>query len=130
MLRRIPSANNGSNKPAAGGDAVVVTMTGGGFGTPTFKAFKPPSLVSKASTRSGCDSSLPPRKRKRISYKEDGGQADDRENEYKEDGPAKKYTMGNKEYGADGVLGGMGKMCNRKFPVFEVKPKEQVFTKK
>lgn len=127
MLRRIPSANNGS-KPTAGGDAVVVTMTGGGFGTPTFKAFKPPSLVSKASTRSS-DSGLPPRKRKRVSYKEDG-QGDDKENDYKEDRPDKKYTMGNKEYGADGVLGGMGKLCNRKFPVFEVKPKEQVFTKK
>jgi hypothetical protein len=28
------------------------------------------------------------------------------------------------------VLGDMGKWCNRKFPVFDVKPKEVLFTKK
>lgn len=39
------------------------------------------------------------------------------------------YSMGNKEYGPDGVLGDMGRLCNREFPVFAVKAKELVFSK-
>jgi DNA repair and recombination RAD54-like protein len=135
MLKRIPSHKSTS------GDPQVVTLTGGGFSMPTFKAFKPPSLANSRSTRTAAadvDKSGAGRKRKRVNYKEDG-QADAAEdgdaNGDGSDGEGgkkkgKTYSMGNKEYGIDGVLGDMGKWCNRKFPVFEVKPKEVIFTKK
>ena len=38
-------------------------------------------------------------------------------------GNGKGYAMGNKEYDDNGVLGNFGKLCMRKFPVFEVKTK-------
>lgn len=133
MLRRIPSnkssssASKGKPNNGVGGEPIVVTMTGGGFGVPTFKPFKTPTLA----TRQQRVSVLPPRKRTRISYKEDG-QGDDKENNYEdEDGKAtKKFTMGNKEFGADGVLGGMSALCNRKFQVFDVKPKEETLSRR
>lgn len=107
---------------------------------PTFKAFKPPSLANLRSTRTAAadDKSGAGRKRKRVNYKEDGqadatGDGDANGDGSDGEGAKKKgktYSMGNKEYGIDGVLGDMGKWCNRKFPVFEVKPKEVIFTKK
>lgn len=133
MLRRIPSSKSNN------GDPQVVTVTGGGFSTPTFKAFKPPSLANPRSTRGKeNEQASAGRKRKRVTYKEDGqgdatGDGDANGGSDSEDGGKKKgktYSMGNKEYGTDGVLGDMGKWCNRKFPVFEVKPKEVLFTKK
>ena len=133
MLRRIPSTKSNNGEP------VVVTVSGGGFTAPTFKPFKPPSLANARSTRNKeNDNAVAGRKRKRVNYKEDGqedaaGDGDANGDSDGEDGGKKKgktYAMGNKEYGADGVLGDMGKWCNRKFPVFEVKPKEMLFTKK
>lgn len=133
MLRRIPSSKSNN------GDPVVVTVSGGGFTAPTFKPFKPPSLANARSTRNKENETAGAgRKRKRINYKEDGqgdavgdgdanGDSDGEESEKKK---GKTYSMGNKEYGADGVLGDMGRWCNRKFPVFEVKPKEVLFSKK
>ena len=130
MLRRLPS-NSGKK-----GDPSPMTASGAGFGTPTFKPFRTPSFSTPTPTRT----SVGQRKRKRVSYKEDG-QADDKENDKDNDGsdsdgdPRRKkkvnssYSMGNKEYGPDGVLGDMGKMCNREFPVFAVKAKELVFSR-
>jgi DNA repair and recombination RAD54-like protein len=117
------------------GDQTPTKASGGGFGTPTFKPFRTPSFNTPTPTRSGGNQ----RKRKRISYKEDG-QADDKENDGdangsdSDDGGKKKkknssFSMGNKEFGADGVLGDMGRLCNREFPVFEVKAKEMVFSR-
>lgn len=120
MLRRIPSSSSASN-----GDPNSLSLRTG-FGVIPSKPFKVPT--SAVAARS---SVLPPRKRKRVSYKEDG--QDDKENdEDASDGEKKKgsrFTMGNKEYGPDGVLGDMARFCNRKFPKFEVKPKEQIFSK-
>ncbi|KAJ9107838.1 hypothetical protein QFC19_002744 [Naganishia cerealis] len=134
MLRRLPSHKSKSGEPQ------VITVSGGGFNVPTFKPFRPPSLANPRATRNAAsdDKSTTGRKRKRVNYKE-AGQADaagdgdaDGAGSDDEGGPKKKgktYSMGNKEYGIDGVLGDMGKWCNRKFPVFEVKPKEVIFTK-
>jgi DNA repair and recombination RAD54-like protein len=132
MLRRMPSNSGKKGEPSP------LTAGGGGFGTPTFKPFRTPSFNTPTPTRSS--SITGGRKRKRISYKEDG-QADDKENDKDNHagsdsdddvrGRKKKnssYTMGNKEYGADGVLGDMGRLCNREFPVFAVKNKELVFS--
>ncbi|KAK4687036.1 DNA repair and recombination protein RAD54 and RAD54-like protein, partial [Tremellales sp. Uapishka_1] len=117
MLRRIPT----SSKP---GDPPVSSATSGGFGFIS-KPFKAPSSLS-----SRRESALPSRKRKAVSYREEGGGNDDNDGDA-EGSPNKKlkYAMGNKEYGEDGVLGDMAKWCNRKFPVFQVKAKDQVFTK-
>jgi DNA repair and recombination RAD54-like protein len=133
MLRRIPSSKSNN------GDPQVVTVSGGGFSAPTFKPFKPPSLANARSTRNKeNENAAAGRKRKRVNYKEDGqgdaaGDGDANGDSDGENGGKKKgktYSMGNKEYGVDGVLGDMGKWCNRKFPVFDVKPKEVLFTKK
>lgn len=123
MLRRVPSNS------ARAGEPVSLTMTGGGFGMPVSKPFKVPTAqVSRG--RSGGDADLPARKRRKISYKEDG-QDDDKENDPDavEAGGRKgsSYKMGNKEYDENGVLGGMAKFCQRKFPKFEVQAKEVVF---
>ena len=63
------------------------------------------------------------RKRKAVSYKEQGGGDDDGKDGDADGGVSKKskYAMGNKEYGEDGVLGGMGKWCNRQFPSLRAK---------
>lgn len=138
MLRRIPS-NNASPKINSDGPAVL-SMSGGGFGTPTFRSgkFKPP-MISSPLASSTRGNALPARgaKRKRISYAEDGQEDGEKDGNAgsgsDSDGGSKKkkgskYSMGNKEYGEDGVLNGMGALCNRKFPVFEVKEKSQVFS--
>ena len=120
MLRRIPATSSASN-----GDPNSLSLRTG-FGVIPAKPFKVPTaaIVARASV-------LPPRKRKRVSYKEDG--QDDKENDGDASDDEKKktsrFTMGNKEYGPDGVLGDMGRFCNRKFPTFVVKPKEQIFSK-
>lgn len=132
MLRRVPLA---SAAPSRSGDPVTLTMTGGGFGIIS-KPFKVPTSARPPTHRGTTDE--PARKRRRISYKEDG-QADDKENDPDasdgEGGVAGKrkgssYKMGNKEYDEHGVLGGMAKFCKRKFPKFEVKAKEVVFGRK
>ncbi len=120
MLRRVPSTSSAND-----GDTTSLSLRTG-FGLIPAKPFKVPTSAAPARS-----SVLPPRKRKRVSYKEDG--QDDKENdEDASDGEKKKgsrFTMGNKEYGADGVLGDMARFCNRKFPTFVVKPKEQIFSK-
>lgn len=122
MLRTLPATNKGSEQRAQ-------TAKAAGFGIPSFKNVRLPTVKKAAPTRETSG-----RKRKRISYKEDG--QEDRENDKThgdgsgsdDEQPKKKgFSMGNKEYGADGVLGGMGKWCNRKFPTFEVKDKDSVF---
>ncbi|WVQ82964.1 hypothetical protein IAT38_005100 [Cryptococcus sp. DSM 104549] len=116
MLRRQPS-----QRP---GDPPLTSATAAGFGLVS-KPFKAPT--PSAPKR---DLALPARKRKAVSYKEQGGGKDDDDSDA--DGkPSKKgkFAMGNKEYGEDGVLGDMAKWCNRKFPVFKPKEKGGVFTK-
>jgi hypothetical protein len=124
MLRRVPSGSANNS-----GDPSSLSLRSG-FGIIAPRPFKVPTPAAPVSR----SSVLPQRKRKRISYKEDG-QQDDKENDgdvSDEEGAKKKgsrFTMGNKEYGPDGVLGDMAKYCNRKFPKFEVKPKEAIFAK-
>jgi DNA repair and recombination RAD54-like protein len=75
-----------------------------------------------------------------VSYRDAGGDADDGDGDAENDeGGGKKaktgntgggYAMGNKEYDGNGVLGGMGRLCMRKFPVFKVKDKAAVFGKR
>lgn len=114
MLRRVPKA------PA--GEAPITSATSGGFGIIS-KPFKSPALATKRTTV------LPARKRKQVSYKEMGDGTDDGDAVI-EGSPKKKlrFEMGNKVY-EDGVLGGMGKWCNRKFPTYSVKDKGTVFAK-
>jgi DNA repair and recombination RAD54-like protein len=121
MLRRAPVVQTKN------GDPVPPTMTGAGYGIPSFKPFKTPALATTRQT------ALPPRKRKRVSYKGAGGDDDDEGDSDASEGKVKKgktFEMGNKEYGADGVLGDMAKWCNRKFPVFKVKEKAEIFHKR
>lgn len=120
MLRRAPSSYKS-------GDQNPTKATSGGFGIIS-KPFKAPTpLVAKRHV------DLPSRKRKAVNYKDAGGDRDDEndENADPDGGPNKKakYAMGNKEYGDDGVLGGLGAVCMRKFPVFVVKEKTTVFGK-
>ena len=125
MLRKLPQSRPG--------DPPVTSATSGGFGLIS-KPFKKPTLLG--STR---QSALPARKRKAVSYKENGGGEDDDDKDGDADGgedgggSRKKmkgtFEMGNKVYGDDGVLGDMAKWCNRKFPVFEKKDKVTVFAK-
>lgn len=105
----------------------LTSATSGGFGI-VATPFKIPK--SSAPKR---ESTLPARKRKAVSYKEEGPCDDGGDDEYDNEGrPSKKgkFAMGNKEYGSDGVLGDMAKWCNRKFPVFQPKDKSGVFTKR
>ena len=120
MLKRAP-------KTQRAGDPQLTSATSGGFGIIVSKPFKTPTPLAPRR-----DSNLPARKRKAVSYKEDGGGGDDGNDGYTDDGANKKskYAMGNKEYGEDGVLGGMGKWCNRKFPVFAPKERDGVFKQK
>lgn len=122
MLRRAPSGYKNS-------DQNPTTATSGGFGIIS-KPFKAPTpLAAKRHV------DLPSRKRKSVNYKDAGGDQDDAGDQNAapdgEGGPSKKvkYAMGNKEYGDDGVLGGLGAVCMRKFPVFMVKEKTATFTK-
>lgn len=118
MLRRLPQ----SQKP---GDQVPTSATSGGYGIIS-KPFKAPTPLGPKR-----DLAIPSRKRKAVSYKEQGGGGDD-ENDGDADGRSSKkskFAMGNKEYGEDGVLGDMAKWCNRKFPVFAPKEKTMVFGK-
>jgi len=123
MLRRAP-ANSKQ------GELAVTSATRSGFGL-VLKPFKAPTPLAPKR-----DLAIPGRKRKHVSYKEQGGGGGD-ENDPDaviddEDGGVKKkikFEMGNKVYGEDGVLGGMGKWCNRKFPVFIVKEKTGIFSK-
>lgn len=120
MLRRLPA----SQRP---GDQTPTTATSGGFGLIS-RPFKAPTPLGPKR-----DLALPARKRKAVSYKDAGGDGDENDaDENTDDHVAKKikYAMGNKEYGADGVLGGMGKLCNRKFAVFKPKEKSTVFAKR
>ncbi|EIW66754.1 hypothetical protein TREMEDRAFT_70028 [Tremella mesenterica DSM 1558] len=116
MLKRLPSNQNTSEQ--------ITSATSGGFGLPSFKPFRPPSaLVSKRI------SAIPSRKRKNVSYKGQDGASDGESDTEGKENKKSKYAMGNKEYGEDGVLGGMGKLCNRKFPVFKTKEKTTVFSR-
>ena len=117
MLRRLPS----NTRP---GDPVPTTATSGGYGL-VVKPFKAPSALGPKR-----DLALPARKRKAVSYKDQGGGGDD-DDEDGDGNPAKKskFAMGNKEYGEDGVLGDMAKWCNRKFDVFKPKESSGVFKK-
>lgn len=120
MLRRLPT----SQRP---GDQTPTTATSGGFGLIS-RPFKAPTPLGPKR-----DLALPARKRKAVSYKDAGGDGDENDPDADtDDHVAKKikYAMGNKEYGADGVLGGMGKLCNRKFAVFKPKEKTTVFAKR
>lgn len=133
MLRRpVPGTRPGDQAPT--------TATSAGFGLVS-KPFKPPSaLVVKRSD-------LPARKRKAVSYRDAGGDQDDADGDADVDaengdggergkkaktgtGGGGGYAMGNKEYDGNGVLGGMGRLCMRKFPVFKVKEKGAVFGKR
>lgn len=123
MLRKLPQSRPG--------EAPVTSATSGGFGILS-KPFKKPTPLG--STR---QLALPGRKRKAVSYKEDGDGGGDDKDGYTDtdggEGSRKKmkgtFEMGNKIYGDDGVLGDMAKWCNRKFPVFEKKDKITVFAK-
>ncbi|WVO12565.1 hypothetical protein L204_100169 [Cryptococcus depauperatus] len=105
------------------GEPSCTSATAAGFGLIS----KPFKLPKSSSTRS---KDLPARKRKKVSYKEQGG-GDEQDDDDDDARPSKmgKFAMGNKEYGSDGVLGDMAKWCNRKFPVFKPKGKNDVFTK-
>ena len=91
------------------------------------KPFKPPTALGPKRQLD-----LPARKRKAVSYKDAGGDNDDDDGDADGGSSSKKgkFAMGNKEYGEDGVLGDMGRWCNRKFPVFIVKNKTAVFGKR
>jgi DNA repair and recombination RAD54-like protein len=111
MLRRINKTSNG--------DSPITSATSGGYGIVS-SPFKRPALLNKRTT-----SALPERaarKRKTVSYKDMGDGADDGEAVIDGESPKKKlrFEMGNKVY-ENGVLGDMGKWCNRKFPVYAVK---------
>ena len=119
MLRRAPT-NHCPDDPK------ITSATSGGYGVVS-KPFKAPTPLS--ARRINVD--LPARKRKTVSYKEQGGGDDDSSSDAEGSTSKKsKYAMGNKEYGEDGVLGGMGKWCNRKFPVFAPKERTLVFGKR
>lgn len=117
MLRRIPQGSKA-------GEQQPTSATSGGFGLIS-KPFKAPTPLGPKRQLD-----LPSRKRKAVNYKDAGGDGDD--DGEAEGNPSKKgkFAMGNKEYGEDGVLGDMARWCNRKFPVFAVKEKGSVFTKK
>ncbi len=117
MLRRAPV----TQRP---GDPALTSATSGGYGI-TSAPFKPPAALASKRILA-----LPARKRKAVSYKGQGA-GDDSDSDA-EAIPSKKgkFAMGNKEYGEDGVLGDMGRWCNRKFPVFKPKEKITVFTKR
>ena len=121
MLRRAPPSFKGS-------DQNPTSATSGGFGIIS-KPFKAPTAAKR-------HVDLPSRKRKVVNYKDAGGDRDDAGDKNADpsgDGPGAskkvKYAMGNKEYGDDGVLGSLGAICMRKFPVFSVKEKTIVFGK-
>ena len=116
MLRRIP----GGQKQA---DGTPTSATSGGYGI-VVKPFKVPSALG-----SKRDLALPARKRKLVSYKGQGGGSDGESDEEGKENKKSKFEMGNKVYGEDGVLGGMGKWCNRKFDVFKPKERTIVFAK-
>lgn len=120
MLRRLPQSRPG--------DPPVTSAGAGGFGIIS-KPYKKPSAL--APTR---QLALPARKRKAVSYKDQGGGDKDDDDSDASDGEGSKkkkgkFEMGNKVYGDDGVLGDMAKWCNRKFPVFEKKDRTIVFAK-
>jgi DNA repair and recombination RAD54-like protein len=118
MLRRLPQSRPG--------DQPVTSATSGGFGLVS-KPYKAPSALAPTRTLA-----IPGRKRKAVSYKEQGGGKDDGDGDASDGEGAKKkgkFEMGNKVYGDDGVLGDMAKWCNRKFPVFEKKDRTIVFAK-
>lgn len=113
MLRRVPSKKNG--------DPPVTSATSAGFGIVT-KPFKVPSALGSTRTLA-----IPARKRKHVSYKEDGAQGDD--GDFEASTKKMRFEMGNKVY-ENGVLGDMAKWCTRKFPVFAPKDKTTVFAKR
>ena len=117
MLRRLPI----SSRP---GEQTPTSATSGGYGLIS-KPFKAPTPLGPKR-----DSALPSRKRKAVSYKEQGGGDDDGDDADCNPNKKTKYAMGNKEYGEDGVLGDMARWCNRKFPVFAPKEKTSVFGKR
>lgn len=119
MLRRAPASYKQ-------GDQNPTSATCGGFGIIS-KPFKAPTPLGP---KRHVD--LPSRKRKAVNYKDAGGDQDDAGDENADGGPSKKtkYAMGNKEYGDDGVLGGLGAICMRKFPVFAPKERTMVFGKR
>lgn len=127
MLRKPPVPQNPGDQP-------VNSATGGGFGL-VKRPFKAPIPLGPKR-----DLAIPGgRKRKFVSYKGQGGGGDEEndgdavidDNDGEGGGKKKsKFEMGNKVYGEDGVLGGMGKWCNRKFPVFTVKEKSSIFGKR
>jgi DNA repair and recombination RAD54-like protein len=107
MLRRLPQSRPG--------DQPVTSATSGGFGLVS-KPYKAPSALAPTRTLA-----IPGRKRKAVSYKEQGGGKDDGDGDASDGEGAKKkgkFEMGNK-----------AKWCNRKFPVFEKKDRTIVFAK-
>lgn len=105
----------------------LTSATSGGYGIVSTPFKVPKSSAPKR------ESALPARKRKAVSYKEEGsfdGSGDYEDNNEGRASKKGKFAMGNKEYGSDGVLGDMAKWCNRKFPVFQPKDKSGVFTKR
>jgi DNA repair and recombination RAD54-like protein len=119
MLRRLPPTQRQ-------GEQTPTSATSGGYGLVS-KPFKAPTPLGPKR-----DTALPARKRKAVSYKEQGGGDDDEDDDDADGNPNKKskFAMGNKEYGEDGVLGDMARWCNRKFPVFKPKEKTTVFGKR
>ena len=117
MLRRQPAGQRS-------GDPSPTSATSGGYGI-TSKPFKTPTSLGPKR-----DLAIPARKRKAVSYKDQGGNADDSDEDVQNPAKKSKFAMGNKEYGEDGVLGDMAKWCNRKFPVFKPKEKEATFARK
>lgn len=111
------------------GEQVAQTATAGGFGIIS-RPFKAPTpLAPKRHTE------LPSRKRKAVSYKDAGGDvsgsdAENEEPDSKRNKGGKGYAMGNKEYDDNGVLGGMGKLCMKKYPVFALKSRGSFLPKR
>lgn len=87
------------------------------FDTTIFKPFKPPTPLAPKR-----DSALPPRKRKRVSYKENtGGDDDDSDDGDKRKKKKAKRTTDGDEYNSDGEV-----VAVKKYPVFKPTPLEAV----
>ena len=109
MLRRVPTTNDG------------IAVDRLQESTRVNKQFKPPTLAVKPLERS-----LPQRKRKRVSYKENGtSDASDDDSDGPKRRKKRKKTAENDEYvetGDDSVVN-----VNRSFPIFKPKPFDTVF---
>lgn len=105
MLRRVPLK-----------DGKPLTAESQLFDSTVFKPFKPPTSNVKL------DRALPPRKRKRVSYKENGQDGEDDD----DDGPGrKKKKVKSRKGGDDEYNSDDGVVPVKKYPVFKPTPLEQ-----